>query len=60
MKVIIDGKPNEFIKIFVTGDYWQCNTIGHSSAHNFNQHPKTLPKDKEIKTNGCTYIFPSK
>jgi hypothetical protein len=60
MKVLIDGIPNEFIQIIRVGDHWQCNTIGHKSAHNFNNHVKTYPKDTPIKTNGHTYIFPSK
>jgi hypothetical protein len=66
MKVIIDGKPNEFINIFRPGagdgkacKHWQCNTIGNASAHSFNSHPSHLPKNKEIKTNGHIYIFPS-
>lgn len=60
MKVIINNKPNEFIAIFRAGDHWQCNTRGHASAHSFNSHPKYLPKGKELKTNGCVYVFPSK
>lgn len=60
MKVLIDGQPNEFIKIFRVGNHWQCNTINHASAHNFNTHPKHFPKDKEVRTNGCIYVFPSK
>jgi len=60
MKVIIDGIPETFISIFRTGDHWQCNTTWHKSAHCFNIHPEYLPKDKEIKTNGCIYVFPSK
>lgn len=59
MKVIIDGKPNVFVKIFHVGDHWQCNTQNHASAHNFNFHPKLFAKDSPVKTNGCTYIFPS-
>lgn len=59
MKVIIDGKQDEFIKIFPTGDHWQCNTIGHHSAHNFKDHPKYFPKNQKVKTNGHIYIFPS-
>jgi len=60
MRVIIDGKENAFIQIQRHGKHYQCNTIGHQSAHNFNCHPSQLPKDKEIKTNGCIYVFPSK
>lgn len=66
MKVLIDGQQNEFINIFRPSggsafcNFWQCNTQGNASAHNFNQHPKNYPKDTEIKTNGHIYIFPSK
>jgi hypothetical protein len=60
MKVIIDGKPNEFISILYVAGHFQCNTIKNHSAHCFNTNPKTFPRDKEIKTNGCIYIFPSK
>jgi len=60
MKVIINGKENAFIQIQAHKTHFQCNTIGHQSAHNFNTHPKYLPKDTEIKTNGCVYVFPSK
>lgn len=68
MKVIIDGIPNEFDSIQrpSAGNYsfrcphFECIVKDHSSAHNFNQHPKSLPKDTEIKTNGHVYVFPSK
>lgn len=60
MKVIIDGKQEEFISIFPTGDHFQCNTTGHRTAHSFNIHPKYYPKDSEVKTNGHVYIFPKK
>lgn len=71
MKVIIDGKETKFVNIFRPSggragnnshlcNHWQCNTEGNTSAHNFSTHPNHLPKDTEIKTNGHTYIFPSK
>lgn len=60
MKVLIDNKPEQFISITWAGNHYQCNTTGNRTAHCFNMHPDTLPKDKEIKTNGHTYIFPSK
>jgi hypothetical protein len=60
MKVIIDGVENEFIRIFWVGSHWQCNTIDNKSAHSFRGHPKYLPKNTEIKTNGCVYVFPNK
>lgn len=72
MKVIINGKENAFVDIFrpfagydendkpIYCPFYQCNTRGNESAHNFNTHPRYFPKDKEIKTNGCVYIFPSK
>jgi hypothetical protein len=60
MKVIINGNEDMFIQIEKHGNHWQCNTTGHKSAHNFNSHPKHLPKDKEIRLNGCVYLFPSK
>lgn len=59
MKVIINGKLTEFGSIFHTGNHFQANEKGNVRAHNFNIHPKYFPKDTEIKTNGCVYIFPS-
>lgn len=72
MKVIIDGKPNTFINIFRPGigannngtlvaskTHWQCNTEGNRTAHTLRQHPKKYDKDRPLKTNGHTYIFPS-
>lgn len=60
MKVIIDGKQTEFTSIFPAGDHIQANEKGNVRAHSFNMHPKHYPKDKEIKTNGHIYIFPSR
>lgn len=56
-KVKIDGKENILTQAYVSPAGLQYNTIGNTEAHTFNTSLANLPKNKEIKINGCTYVI---
>lgn len=56
-QVLIDNKPNTLTRVCHSHGGIQYNTENNHSAHTFNTDLNLLPKNKEIKTNGHTYII---